>query len=100
MVLRPLREAVAGGDRILGVIRGSAMNTGGRTSGYTVPNPAAQAAVVAAAVAQAGVDPASIGYVEAHGTGTALGDPIELEGLGRALDPNSLTVVSASVQLS
>ena len=86
VVLRPLREAIAGGDLILGVIRGSAMNTGGRTSGYTVPNPAAQAEVVAAAVARAGVDPASIGYVEAHGTGTALGDPIELEGLGRALD--------------
>ncbi|KMO28130.1 hypothetical protein VP06_28590 [Methylobacterium aquaticum] len=85
VVLRPLAQALAGGDRILGVIRGSAMNTGGRTSGYTVPSPVAQAEVVAAALAAAGVAPETIGYVEAHGTGTALGDPIEAEALGRAL---------------
>ncbi|MGE0722832.1 MAG: SDR family NAD(P)-dependent oxidoreductase [Alphaproteobacteria bacterium] len=85
VVLRPLADALAAGDRILGVVRGSAMNTGGRTSGYTVPSPAAQAEVVAEALRSAGVDPAAIGYVEAHGTGTALGDPIEIEGLNRAL---------------
>lgn len=85
VLLRPLRDARADGDRILGIIRGSAMNTGGRTSGYTVPSPAAQAEVVAGAIANAGVDPGSISYVEAHGTGTALGDPIEIDGLNRAL---------------
>ena len=86
-MLRPLRHALADGDRILGVIRASAMNASGRTSGYTVPSPAAQAEVVAEAIGRAGVDPAAIGYVEAHGTGTALGDPIEVEGLARAFGP-------------
>ena len=85
VLLRPLRDARADRDRILGIIRGSAMNAGGRTSGYTVPSPAAQADVVARAIANAGIDPGSISYVEAHGTGTALGDPIEIEGLNRSL---------------
>jgi polyketide synthase PksN len=83
-VLRPLADAVAAGDRILAVIKGSAVNAGGKTSGYTVPNPNAQAGVIAAAFARAGVDPATITYVEGHGTGTPLGDPIEVRALARA----------------
>ncbi|MGE0415879.1 MAG: SDR family NAD(P)-dependent oxidoreductase [Acetobacteraceae bacterium] len=83
-VLKPLAAALADGDRIMAVIRGSAMNAGGKTSGYTVPNPRAQAAVVTAAMRQAGVSPDSIGYVECHGTGTSLGDPIEIAGLSEA----------------
>lgn len=84
IVLKPLSAALADGDRIEAVIRGSAMNAGGKTSGYTVPNPRAQAAVVAAALRQAGVEAGSIGYVECHGTGTSLGDPIEIAGLSDA----------------
>ncbi|MGU3493771.1 amino acid adenylation domain-containing protein [Xanthobacteraceae bacterium A53D] len=84
-VLRPLADAQAAGDRILAVIRGSAVNAGGRTAGYTVPNPLAQAAVVRRALARAGhIDPATISYVEAHGTGTPLGDPVEIAGLADA----------------
>ncbi|GAA2614045.1 SDR family NAD(P)-dependent oxidoreductase [Streptomyces axinellae] len=83
-LLKPLRAALADGDPVRGVIKGSAVNHGGRTTGYTVPSPAAQAEVVSAALARAGVQPATVGYVEAHGTGTALGDPVEVEGLTRA----------------
>ncbi|OLF09647.1 hypothetical protein BLA60_17775 [Actinophytocola xinjiangensis] len=83
-VLKPLRAALADGDEVLGVVKGTAINHGGRTNGYTVPNPAAQAKAVSAALADGGVDPATVGYVEAHGTGTALGDPVEIAGLTRA----------------
>ncbi len=83
-VLRPLADALAAGDRVWAVIKGSAVNAGGRTTGYTVPNAAAQGAVIAAALARAGVAPDTIGYVEGHGTGTPLGDPLEVAGLNRA----------------
>ncbi|WP_415943141.1 amino acid adenylation domain-containing protein [Streptomyces sp. 067-1] len=84
VLLRPLKDAVADGDRVLGVIRGSAINAGGKTGGYTVPSAAAQAEVIRAALHRAQADPASVGYVEAHGTGTPLGDPIEIAGLVEA----------------
>ncbi|WP_245291250.1 beta-ketoacyl synthase N-terminal-like domain-containing protein, partial [Methylobacterium aquaticum] len=77
-VLKRLGDALRDGDPIHAVIRGSAVNHGGASSGYAVPSPEGQAGVIRAALAEAGVAPASIGYVEAHGTGTALGDPIEL----------------------
>ncbi|MGW4420958.1 beta-ketoacyl synthase N-terminal-like domain-containing protein [Streptosporangium sp. NPDC004631] len=85
VLLKTLSDALADGDEIWGVIKGSAVNTAGRTSGFTVPNPVVQSDLVAAAIAQAGVDPRTITYVEAHGTGTELGDPIEIAGLSRAL---------------
>jgi acyl transferase domain-containing protein/acyl carrier protein/SAM-dependent methyltransferase len=84
VVLKPLARARADGDRIHAVIRASAINHGGRTSGFTVPNPVAQGELIADALERAGVAPGSISYVEAHGTGTALGDPIEINGLRRA----------------
>jgi acyl transferase domain-containing protein/acyl carrier protein/SAM-dependent methyltransferase len=83
-ILKPLTAAVRDGDVIHGVIRASGVNAGGRTGGYTVPNPRAQAELVARTLARAGCDPAEVSYVEAHGTGTALGDPIEVAGLTRA----------------
>ncbi|AZE49482.1 Polyketide synthase [Pseudomonas chlororaphis] len=89
VLLRPLADAVAQGDRIYGVIQASAINHGGKTNGYSVPNPNAQAALIQAALQQGGVDPRTIGYVEAHGTGTALGDPIEIAGLSKALGTGS-----------
>ena len=85
VMLKPLARAVADGDHIYGVLRCSMINAGGRTYGYTVPDPLAQVRVIADALAGAGVDPDSIGYVEAHATGTALGDPIEVRGLAQAL---------------
>ncbi|WP_434739716.1 SDR family NAD(P)-dependent oxidoreductase [Micromonospora sp. SH-82] len=85
VLLKPLSAAERDGDRIWGVVEGGFVNAGGRTAGYTVPNPNAQADLVAEALRRAGVRPGDIGYVEAHGTGTALGDPIEIAGLTRAL---------------
>ena len=84
VILKPLAQALRDGDTIHAVIKGSALNTAGRTHGYTVPNPAAQAEVVSAALARADIDSADVSYLEAHGTGTALGDPIEVAGLTRA----------------
>ncbi|MER7794330.1 amino acid adenylation domain-containing protein, partial [Streptomyces sp. NPDC097640] len=84
VLLKPLAAAVADQDRILGVIRGSAINSGGDAGGYTVPSAQAQAQVIRGALGRARVDPDTIGYVEAHGTGTLLGDPIEIAGLAEA----------------
>lgn len=90
VILKPLSDAIGDGDRVLAVIRGSATNHGGRTSGFTVPNPNAQAELVARAMRAAGPDGSGahggISYLEAHGTGTSLGDPIEIAGLGKAFD--------------
>jgi len=84
VLLKPLEQAMRDGDRVHGVILGSALNHGGKTNGYTVPNPQAQGAVITAALARAGVASDQISYVEAHGTGTKLGDPIEIAALSRA----------------
>ncbi|MFJ5596271.1 beta-ketoacyl synthase N-terminal-like domain-containing protein, partial [Streptomyces noursei] len=84
VLLKPLARAVEDGDHIYGVVLGEALNHGGKTNGYTVPNPRAQERVIAAAWGRAGVEPGSVSYVEAHGTGTSLGDPIEITGLRRA----------------
>ncbi len=89
VLLKPLNEAIKDGDHIYGVIRGSAINHGGRTNGYSVPSPSAQATVISAALDSAGVDPSDVSYIEAHGTGTELGDPIEFSGLSRALGKNT-----------
>ncbi|MCQ1578366.1 SDR family NAD(P)-dependent oxidoreductase [Streptomyces parvus] len=84
VMLKPLDRAVADNDRIYGVIKATAVNHGGRTNGYTVPNVNAQADVITRALDRAGVDARTISYVEAHGTGTSLGDPIEIAGLAKA----------------
>lgn len=89
LVLKTLAAAEADGDRIYGVIKGSAVNHGGKATGYTVPNPRAHQAVIQAALHKAGVVPREIGYVECHGTGTALGDPIELSGLKLAFETST-----------
>ncbi|HEX6095637.1 MAG TPA: SDR family NAD(P)-dependent oxidoreductase [Thermoanaerobaculia bacterium] len=86
VLLKPLAAAEADGDHVYGVIKGSAVNHGGRTSGYTVPNPQAQAAVIGRTLEAAGVPARSVSYIEAHGTGTSLGDPIEIAGLMKAFD--------------
>ncbi len=85
VVLKRLSEAVADGDTIHAVIRGSACNNDGpHKVGYTAPGVDGQAKVIALAQAVAGVSPDTLGYVEAHGTGTPLGDPIEVAALTRA----------------
>ena len=85
VVLKKLSDAVSDGDRILAVIRGSAVNHDGRSGGLTAPNGPAQAAVIRSALEMAQVNAAEIGYLETHGTGTALGDPIEVETLASVL---------------
>lgn len=78
VVLRRLAEALAGGDSIHAVIRGSAVNNdGSHKVGYTAPGLHGQSRVIAAALSAAGVQPRDIGFVEAHGTGTVLGDAVE-----------------------
>jgi polyketide synthase PksN len=89
VLLKPLDKAIRDGDRIHAVIRSSAVNHGGKTNGYTVPNPNAQSALILDALAKAKVDPATLSYVETHGTGTSLGDPIEVAGLAKAFGEGS-----------
>ncbi|MBM7114716.1 SDR family NAD(P)-dependent oxidoreductase [Archangium primigenium] len=86
LLLKPLSRAEADGDFIQAVIRGSAINHGGRAQALTAPNPTAQAELLVAAYEDARVDPATVGYIEAHGTGTRLGDPIEVIGLRHAFE--------------
>lgn len=81
VVLKRLSDARRDGDMIHAVIRGSAVNHGGRSSGLTVPNSQAQKRLIQRALAVSGLQPGDIDLVEAHGTGTKLGDPIE----GKAL---------------
>ena len=85
VVLKRFSDAISDGDNILGVIRGSAVNQDGPSSGLTVPNGAAQMAVIRQALENAKVKPEQISYLEAHGTGTALGDPIEVRGINNIL---------------
>ncbi|MBL1100885.1 type I polyketide synthase [Streptomyces coffeae] len=85
VLLKRLDHALADGDRVLGVIRGTSVNQDGRSSGFTAPNVLAQVSLIESALADAGLDPSAVGYAETHGTGTALGDPIEMDALATAL---------------
>ncbi|WP_042206751.1 SDR family NAD(P)-dependent oxidoreductase [Paenibacillus durus] len=100
VLLKPFHQAVMDRDNIYGVIKGTALNHGGRTTGVTVPNPVAQGNVIAAALTRAHIDPLTISYIEAHGTGTALGDPLEISGLVKAYDgdPNKSACAIGSVK--
>ncbi|MEC2758639.1 type I polyketide synthase, partial [Bacillus cereus] len=85
VILKRLEDAIADGDTIYGVIKGSAANNdGGRKVGYTAPSVEGQAEVIQAAHSFAEVDPSTISYIETHGTATPLGDSIEVEALKRA----------------
>jgi 3-oxoacyl-(acyl-carrier-protein) synthase/acyl carrier protein len=79
VLLKRMSRALEDGDRILATILGSAVNNDGHTMGLTTPSLDAQQEVIAAAYANAGIEPSSVTYLEAHGTGTALGDPIEIK---------------------
>jgi acyl transferase domain-containing protein/SAM-dependent methyltransferase/acyl carrier protein len=85
VLLKPLSQARADGDRIYALVRSCAINQDGKTSGLTVPSQQAQEELVREACRQAHVPPAQIQYVESHGTGTLVGDPIEARALGAAL---------------
>ncbi len=101
LVLQRLDDALADRNRVLAVIRGTAANQDGKSSGLTAPNGSAQEAVLRAALADAGMAAEELQYIEAHGTGTALGDPIEIGALaqvfaGRA--PESAPLWAGSVK--
>ncbi|MEV4208765.1 polyketide synthase Pks13 [Nocardia salmonicida] len=85
IVLKRLADAERDGDNIMGVIKGSAVNSDGRSNGLFAPNPDAQADVLRAAYRDAGIVPNTVDYIEAHGTGTPIGDPIEAEALARVI---------------
>jgi polyketide synthase PksN len=84
LFLKPLDQAEHDRDHVYGVIKSAVVNHGGRTAGYTVPNPTSQSNLILAAIEKANIGARSIGYIEAHGTGTELGDPIEITGLTTA----------------
>ncbi len=86
IVLKPLHKAIEDGDHIYGILKGSALNAGGKTNGYTVPNPKAQSELVSTAFTRAGIQPEMLSYIEAHSTGTTLGDAIEIAGLTQAFE--------------
>lgn len=85
ILLKSLRKAKEDHDNIIAVIKGTAINHGGKASALTAPNPKAQTALLKKAIENAKINVAEIGYIETHGTGTALGDPIEIEGIKDAM---------------
>ncbi|MEV4684171.1 SDR family NAD(P)-dependent oxidoreductase [Streptomyces kurssanovii] len=81
VVLKRLSRALADGDTVYALVRGTAVAHGGRTNGFTAPSPRAQARVLREALRRSSTDPATVNVIEAHGTGTELGDPVELTAL-------------------
>jgi acyl transferase domain-containing protein/NADPH:quinone reductase-like Zn-dependent oxidoreductase/acyl carrier protein/short-subunit dehydrogenase len=85
VLLKPLAQAIADGNHILGVIAETGVNNDGRKTGLTVPSHLAQATLLREVYERAGIAPEQIDYFEAHGTGTAVGDPIEARAIGEAI---------------
>ncbi|ABC30231.1 Polyketide synthase modules and related protein [Hahella chejuensis KCTC 2396] len=84
VVLKTVADAVRDQDVIYAIVRATAINSGGKTSSFTVPSARAQQRVIQDAIRKSGVNPAQVNYIEAHGAGTSLGDPIELQALQNA----------------
>ncbi len=92
VVLKRLDRAIADGDTIQAVIRGSSINNDGAIkAGYTAPSVQGQVESITQAIQRSGVHPETIGYVEAHGTATLVGDPIEVHALTRAFEATGAT---------
>ncbi|UBI35339.1 type I polyketide synthase [Streptomyces mobaraensis] len=91
VLLKPLADARADGDRVHGVILGTGTNCDGRTPGVFLPSAEAQEDLLRRVCAETGVDPDELVYFEAHGTGTPVGDPIEATAIGRALGMRRIT---------
>lgn len=99
VLLKRLSDAIADGDNILALIRGSAIGQDGRSNGLTAPNGPAQEAVIRSALSSGRVSPQQISYVETHGTGTSLGDPIEVQALSAVLgEDRQQPIVMGSVK--
>jgi acyl transferase domain-containing protein len=90
VLLKRLADALADGDTVRAVIRGSAINNDGQLKvGFSAPSVEGQAEVLTEAWGAAGIDPSTLSYIEAHGTGTRMGDPIEVQALTRAFRPHT-----------
>ncbi|MEV4442297.1 beta-ketoacyl synthase N-terminal-like domain-containing protein, partial [Streptomyces sp. NPDC049577] len=85
VLLKPLADALADGDRVHAVIAGSGANSDGRTPGLALPRRETQEALLRDVYTRSGIEPDDLAYLEAHGTGTPAGDPVEVEAIGRAL---------------
>jgi acyl transferase domain-containing protein len=81
IVLKPLKQALADGDQVFGVIPGSSTNQGGLSASLTVTQPSAQVSLYQSILKRAGMSPNHVSYVEAHGTGTQAGDPLEVSSI-------------------
>jgi acyl transferase domain-containing protein/acyl carrier protein len=98
VVLKRLEEALADGDMVHAVIKGSAVNNDGSLkASFTAPSVLRQSEVIAEAIANAEIEPETISYVEAHGTGTALGDAIEIRALTRAFGADTGNKASCAI---
>jgi acyl transferase domain-containing protein/acyl carrier protein/ubiquinone/menaquinone biosynthesis C-methylase UbiE len=84
VILKSMTSAKAQNDHIYAVVKGAAVNSDGKTSGITAPNPLAQQNLIMSAWKDAGIRPDDVTYIEAHGTGTPIGDPIEIQGIDGA----------------
>jgi myxalamid-type polyketide synthase MxaB len=98
VVLKRLSDALAAGDNIMAVIRGSAVNHDGRSSGLTVPSGPAQQELIRRALRSSGLGPSDVSYIEAHGTGTPVGDPIEIGALGSIFGERTDPLLIGSVK--
>ncbi|MBA3774588.1 MAG: amino acid adenylation domain-containing protein, partial [Ramlibacter sp.] len=97
VLLKPLRQAAAGGDGILAVIKSTATNHNGHSGGYTVPSLGAQARLVQECLARGRIDPRTISYVEAAASGSALGDPIEVAALDKVFRQSAVAPASCAI---
>ncbi len=84
VILKPLQQAIADGDYIHAVIKGSAVNNDGHSQGITAPNPRGQAEAIRKAYTNININPETVSYIETHGTGTLLGDAVEVEAMTQA----------------
>nr|MBA3468398.1 AMP-binding protein [Herpetosiphonaceae bacterium] len=98
LVAKRLSQAIANGDRILALVRGSAISQDGRSNGITAPNGLAQQAVIRQAMRRAQISPANLAMIEAHGTGTPLGDAVEIAALDAVLGQQSSKIALGSVK--
>jgi acyl transferase domain-containing protein len=98
LVLKRLQDALVENDNVLAVIRGSAVNHNGRSSGLTVPSGPAQQALIRQVLQGSGLKPADVSCVEAHGTGSAVGDPIEVGALASVFTQRSRPLLIGSVK--
>ncbi len=99
ILLKPLADAIADGDKILATILGSAINQDGRSNGLTAPNGLAQQAVISSALKNAKISSHEVSYLETHGTGTPLGDPIELNSIKKVLNGDRVYLSSVKTNI-